>query len=138
MQQGTGDLFDNVLDLEKHCFKQGVQLGQQKAVQEAHQQGFAFGHDQGKKLAQELGTMAGFVTALQAHLKNTKQFANQDRILQTAEQVQQLLSKVPWHDMTGVDSNLMELLEQVRNKYKLLHIRMGMKEKAQPQQQYSF
>lgn len=116
--------------IEEAVTLDGVREGNEKGEKEGFEEGYEFGLDQGNKLGEEIGEIIGFVYTFEHLTTKSDQeqsHGNFTRVMKTIEQIKQLLEKFPWDNLTSVEGDLMSLMEHLRSKYKLLQIRMGLK-----------
>ena len=127
--QHEDDILEQAIAVEQSVYNSGLTQGIEKGAQDGHQEGFVYGLDQGRKLGEEIGEMIGFTKTLQAlisqeqsHPQNLLRVSNN-----TLRQLNDLLQQFPWENPANEENDLLNLVDQLRNKYKLLQIRIGLK-----------
>jgi hypothetical protein len=118
------DLLDQVLNLESEFYHEGRAEGEQKGAQEGHVEGYNFGVAKGRQIGEELGHISGLVEyLLHVHEKGDSKIPWTDRLVKNLESLRDLLTQFPYDRPNDDEYNTQ--LENIRAKYKLLDIRLG-------------
>jgi hypothetical protein len=126
------DILDTVLNIEEEFYHEGKNEGEQKGAQEGHTEGYNFGVAKGRQIGEEIGHISGLVDCLlHLHGKGDTSIPFNERLVKNLEALRDLISQFP-HDKPHDDEYNVQL-ENIRSKYKLLDIRLGiiMKKKGE-------
>lgn len=122
------ELFDEVVFVEEHIYQKASEEGAIQGKALGMQQGYEFGMQQGDLVGKEIGQMQGFVDTISIFVNTTSQEdGSMQRLKKSIQQMQDLLLQFPKTKEQLMDSNsipINELFEQLKNQYKLLHIRL--------------
>ncbi len=122
------DLFDDVVFVEEQMYQKASEEGAIQGKELGIQQGYEFGMQQGDLVGKEIGQMQGFVNTISIFINTISQEdAPVQRLKKSIQQMQDLLAQFPTTKQQLMDSNAVpinEVFEQLKNQYKLLHIRL--------------
>lgn len=128
-QDSAGDIFASVIALQDEAYHKALAEGREKGHKDGFEEGYGYGLNHGRLLGSEIGEIIGFTNTIEQFLASTNENValpyNKDRVQKTIAQINDLITKFPFENPSSEEGNLLELMDQIRNKYKLLQIRLG-------------
>ncbi|KAL0482999.1 hypothetical protein AKO1_014889 [Acrasis kona] len=119
------DFLDDALSMEQEFYEQGKRDGADMGEKEGHKEGYEFGVAKGRQFGCELGNILGFAEfMLHLHSLNDDSIQWNDRLVKNLEQLKEAVETFPYTQPQ--DDIYNEKLENIRSKYKLLEVRLGM------------
>ncbi|EFC41840.1 hypothetical protein NAEGRDRAFT_80600 [Naegleria gruberi] len=115
------DLMDQVIHLERNLYENAKELGKNHGEQAARDEGFEFGVGYGRKAGLEIGEVIGLCIYIKSHITDVDE-KTKERIIHTIQQIEKIITlDINWSNPSKND--LEEIVENLRNKKKLLEIR---------------
>jgi hypothetical protein len=118
------DILYAVLNFEEEFYHEGKQEGEEKGARDGHVEGYDFGVAKGRQIGEEIGNISGLVNCLLHWLEvGYAPIPLNERLVKNLEILRDLIAHFP-HDKPHDDEYNVQL-ENIRSKYKLLEIRLG-------------
>ncbi|KAL9645761.1 hypothetical protein ABK040_003493 [Willaertia magna] len=124
----NSDFLDDIINLEKNIYEESLEKGQLLGDRLGKEEGYQFGISYGRKIGEEIGETLGFCFYLKKYLNsstnnNSIEQAIKEKLLITIQQIEDIINNnISWEEPGK--TNLEEILENLRNKKKLLEIRL--------------
>lgn len=118
-ERDINDIFDDIILSEERLVEKGYQEGFAEGCQQGNADSYRLGFAQGLQLGEELAEIYGLVVALQLQTNHTA------KVKHCMEQLKLLIDIFPQEN--DPETDIIGLVEQIRNLYKRLRVSLGLR-----------